>query len=68
MVELTLFQIILLMAVVYLLGASITYAWGSRDRRLAKQFIAAKKVVARVDLYKAVPFEIWEAMAPHERD
>jgi hypothetical protein len=68
MVELTLLQIILLMAVVYLLGAGITYGWGSRDRRLAKQFIRAKIVVAHVDEFETVPYEIWEAVAPHERD
>jgi hypothetical protein len=68
MIELTLLQLILAMFVVYMLGAIITYTWGSRDRRLAKQFIRAKIVVANVDLWKTVPIEIWEAVAPHERD
>ena len=61
-------QLILALVLMVLTGCGYTWAWGSRDRRLAKQFIRAKIVVAHVDEFKTVPYEIWEAVAPHERD
>jgi hypothetical protein len=59
---------ILVCAVSFSAGAATVHWWHRRERRLARQFIHAKCVTAAVDLHKHVPYEIWEAVAPHERD
>jgi hypothetical protein len=68
MVEIHPALLVLTLVLNLLLGFGFAWGWGSRDRELAKQFIRAKIVVAHVDEFKTVPYEIWEAVAPHERD